>query len=156
MDRIDFAILEALQNDARISNKDLASAVGLAPSSCLERVRKLRAEGVIRSFGAEIDPAVLGIGLQAMILVRLNQNANHDALQTMRDHLATMSEVIQFMHVAGPEDFLVHVAVRHVAHLREVGFHGFQQRPEVSRIETALIFEHHRSAAWPRYEPKEA
>ena len=90
LDRIDFAILDALQSDARISNKDLAERVGLAPSSCLERVRKLRADQTIRSFSVEIDQGALGIGLQAMITVQLNQNAQGDRLFAYRKRLLEM------------------------------------------------------------------
>ena len=66
LDRIDFDILAALQNDGRLSNKELAAKVGLAPSSCLERVRALRESGVLRGFRAEVDPEALGIHLQAI------------------------------------------------------------------------------------------
>ncbi len=63
MDRIDGAILAALQNQGRLSNKELAALVGLAPSSCLERVRRLQDRGVILGFHAEVDPMAVGIGL---------------------------------------------------------------------------------------------
>ena len=66
LDRIDFEILAQLQNDARLSNKELAARVHLAPSSCLERVRRLRRLGAITGFHATVDPEVLGIALQAM------------------------------------------------------------------------------------------
>ena len=68
MDRIDNAILVAMQNDGRISNKELAAAVGLAPSSCLERVRRLQESGVITGFRADVNPAAVGIRLQAFVL----------------------------------------------------------------------------------------
>ena len=64
MDRIDFGIISELQNNARLSNKELAARVKLAPSSCLERTRRLTADGVLRGFHAEVDPAALGVGLQ--------------------------------------------------------------------------------------------
>jgi DNA-binding Lrp family transcriptional regulator len=75
LDRIDFAILAALQNDGRLTNKELAGRVGLAPSSCLERVRRLREAGTLRGSHAEVDPAVLGIGLQALLAVRTASTA---------------------------------------------------------------------------------
>jgi DNA-binding Lrp family transcriptional regulator len=148
MDRIDFAILDALQSDARISNKDLAGRVGLAPSSCLERVRKLRADQTIRSFSIEIDDAALGIGLQAMVTVQLNHNTLGDRLHTYRKQLMEMDEVVQVYHVAGVADFMVHMVVRDVDHLKSVGYEAFH-RPEVAHIETSLIFDHDRAAAWP-------
>ena len=62
LDRIDRALVAALQKNARISNKDLAERVGLAPSTCLERVRALRARGVLRGFHADVDRAPSDVG----------------------------------------------------------------------------------------------
>ena len=76
MDRIDDAILASLQKDGRISNKELAAAVGLAPSSCLERMRRLQERGVITGFRADVDPKAVGIGLQAFVFVRLAKVKN--------------------------------------------------------------------------------
>ena len=59
-DRIDDAILTALQNNARLTNKELAGRVGLAPSSCLERVRRLQQRGVLQGYRALVDPKALG------------------------------------------------------------------------------------------------
>ena len=63
LDRIDFEILDRIQNNARLSNKELAAAVGLAPSSCLARVKRLRDAGVLRGAHAEIDGRALGVEL---------------------------------------------------------------------------------------------
>ena len=71
LDRIDIELIRLLRKHARLSNKDLAEAVGVAPSTALERVRRLRETGVIRGFHAEFDPQALGIDLQAMVAVRL-------------------------------------------------------------------------------------
>jgi DNA-binding Lrp family transcriptional regulator len=151
LDRIDFAILEALQNNARLSNKELAARVGLAPSSCLERVRRLVRGGQLRGFHAEVPPDVLGVGLQAMIAVRLQIHARA-AFESFREHLFALPEVVAVYQLAGKDDFLVHVAVRDTEHLRELAMGGFTARPEVGHMETALIFDHHRAPALPRYD----
>src|SRR3712207_9348738 len=78
LDRVDRAILETLSADARIPNNQLAERVGVAPSTCLARVRALRESSVLRGFHAEIDLAALGRPLQAMIAIRL---AVHDRAQ---------------------------------------------------------------------------
>lgn len=152
LDRTDHEILRELANDARISNKELAARVRLAPSTCLERVRRLKEAGVLSGFHAEIDPAALGIGLQAMIAVRLRQHsrANFDAL---RAHFLSLPEVVSLFHVGGSEDFLVHVAVRDTERLRALAWESFTARPEVAHIETSLIFEHARSRVLPRFLP---
>jgi DNA-binding Lrp family transcriptional regulator len=150
LDRIDFAILDALQNDARMSNKELAAAVGLAPSSCLERVRRLRRDGRLRGFHADVPAAVLGIGMQAMIAVRLRVHARA-AFDSFREHVFALPELVAAYQLAGKDDFLVHVAVRDTDHLRELAIEQFTARPEVEHMETALIFDHHRASVLPRY-----
>ena len=71
LDRIDFDILAALQENGRMSNKELAEAHGISPSTCLERVRRLRALGAISGVHAHVLPQALGIGVQALISIRL-------------------------------------------------------------------------------------
>ena len=71
VDRIDRRILALLANDARITNKELAGAVGLSQSACLERVRRLWDRGVLEGAHAAVDPAAFGIGLQAFVAVQV-------------------------------------------------------------------------------------
>lgn len=150
LDRIDFGIIDALQNDARLSNKELAARVGLAPSSCLERVRRLRGEGVLRGFHADAAPEALGIGIEAMISVRLRVHSRA-AFESFSDHVHALHEAVAVYQLGGLDDFLVHVAVRDTKHLRELVMDQFTARPEVERMETALVFEHHRAPVLPRY-----
>lgn len=139
LDRIDRAILLALQKNARISNRDLADEVGLAPSTCLERVRRLRERGVLRGFHAEVDPALLGRPTQAMIAVRLRV---HDRTQidSFYEHVLGLPESLAVFHISGEDDYLVHVAVQDTDHLRELVLNGLTARPEVRHVETHLIF----------------
>ncbi len=150
LDRIDSQILAALQNDARLSNKELAARVGLAPSSCLERVRRLRAAGVLRGFRADVDPAALGIRLQAMIAVRLGRH-RREAFDAVRARLLERPEVLSVFELAGVDDLLVHVAVRDAEHLRELTWSSISELPDVQHLETSLIFAHARSASLPDY-----
>jgi len=69
LDRTDFGILRLLQNNASLSNKEVAAAVGLAPSSAHERLKRLRDERVLRGTHADVDPRAMGIGLEALFLV---------------------------------------------------------------------------------------
>ena len=75
IDDVDRRILTALHDDARISNSALAEQVGIAPSTCHGRVRRLQEIGVIRGFYTDVDPAAIGRPLQAMISVSLQSNA---------------------------------------------------------------------------------
>jgi DNA-binding Lrp family transcriptional regulator len=97
VDEIDRRILAVLAEDARIPNNALADRVGVAPSTCLGRVRTLRERGVIRGYHADIDPAALGRPLQAMISVRLASGA--------RGHIANfgarVARLTDVLNVAG-------------------------------------------------------
>jgi DNA-binding Lrp family transcriptional regulator len=150
LDRIDYEILTELQKNARLSNKELAARVGLAPSSCLERVRKLTAAGVLRGAHADVDPASLGIEIEAMVAVRLARHTR-DRVDAFQRYVMGLAEVVAIYHVAGENDFLIHVAVTNPQHLRAVVLDGLTTRPEVAHVETALVFGHERSAVLPNY-----
>jgi DNA-binding Lrp family transcriptional regulator len=150
LDRIDAAILSALQNNARITNRELAGMVGLAPSSCLDRVRRLTENGVLTGYRATIDPQQVGIGLQALVAVQLAKHSR-DLVEGFRAHLRTLTEVISIYHMGGENDFLVHVAVRDANHLRDLALDAFTTREEVSHIQTSLVYEHLRAQVWPNY-----
>jgi len=141
LDRIDYEIVRLLRNNARLSNKEVAKEVRLAPSTCLVRTRLLQQSGVITGFKAEVNPAALGVGLQAMISVRLKRHYKPD-VEAFRQHALELPEVVRLYHVAGPIDFLVHVWTRDSEHLRDLAMTAFTSREEVSHIETELIFEH--------------
>lgn len=141
LDRIDRQIVAALANDARLSNKQLAARVGLAPSSCLERFRRLEREGVLRGFHADVDPRALGLALEAMIAVRLKQHTR-ELYEAFRAYVQTLPEVVAAYHMAGADDFLVHVRVADADRLRDFAIDAFTTRPEVGHLETALVFEH--------------
>lgn len=150
LDRIDRAILAELQNDIRLTNKELAARIGLAPSSCLERVRWLRETGTLRGARAEVDPLALGIRLQALVAVQLRHHARSE-VDAFRKHALALRETVSVFHVAGAVDFLVHVAVRDTDHLRDLALDGFTARAEVARIETSLIFDARHRPQLPDY-----
>ena len=149
-DRIDDAILRELQNNGRLSNKELSAKVGLAPSSCLERVRRLHDRGVLTGYKASVDLTALNVGLQAFVAVRLAHHSR-EAFESFRAHLMTLSEVISVYHTGGENDFLVHVAVRDADHLRDLALDPFTTRAEVARLNTALVYEHIEPGVYPNY-----
>jgi DNA-binding Lrp family transcriptional regulator len=150
LDRIDCEILEALQKNARLPNKELARRVGVAPSTCLQRVRRLYEDKVLRGFHAELDPASVGVVIQAMVAVRLNRHSL-ELVETFREHVLGLREVVSLYHTAGANDYLVHVAVRSSDHLRDLVLASFTTRPEVAHVETSLIFERVLSDELPIY-----
>jgi len=150
LDRIDYGILDLLQKDGRLSNKELAAEVGLAPSSCLERVRRLRTAGHLRGYHADVAPTSLGIDLQALVFVELAGHTRR-TWRTFTDEVGGADEVVALYNVAGRHDFVLHVAVRDTHHLREFALDRLTSREDVRRIETSLVFEHVRSPALPNF-----
>lgn len=154
LDRIDRQLLRLLSNDARTSNKELAAAVGLAPSSCHVRLQRLLAEGWLQGFHADVLPEAFGIGMRAIVFVRI---ARHTAtlLDAFREHVRRLSEVLDVFYVAGSHDFLVHVAVRDVEHLRRLVAERLSTHEAIGHVETSLVFEHHHRSQWPDYSEPE-
>jgi DNA-binding Lrp family transcriptional regulator len=141
LDDVDRHLLALLERDGRMPNNALAGAVGIAPSTCLARVRALRESGVIRGFHAEVDPVALDRGLRAMVAVRM-QPGSRQQLATFARHVAARPEVLDVYFLAGADDFLVHVAVRDTESLRAFVVDQLSARPEVAVTQTSLIFEH--------------
>ncbi|MEU9130269.1 Lrp/AsnC family transcriptional regulator [Kitasatospora sp. NPDC048540] len=140
IDDVDRAILRILADNARTPNNALADAVGIAPSTCLARVRSLRERGVIRAFRAEIAPAAIGLPLQAMISVRLRAHTREQN-ESFRDTAPDMPGVVAVFHMAGSDDYLLHVALAHPDALRDFVVDHLTTHPAVAQTRTNLIFE---------------
>ena len=109
LDAIDRRLLELLQTDGRMSNADLARTVRMAPSAVFERVRRLERDGVIRGYGARLDPRALERPLLAFVLVRTDERTGEN---TAGAALAAVPEVLEVHHVAGQDSYLVKVRVK--------------------------------------------
>jgi DNA-binding Lrp family transcriptional regulator len=145
LDDIDRHIVRELARDARIANNALADRVGIAPSTCLGRVRSLRERGVIRGYHADVDPVALGRPLQAMIAVRLQSHAR-SRIRGFVAEVAGLPEVLNVFFLAGKDDFLLHVAAASTSSLRDF-VETLSSNGDVSYTETSLIFEHIRADA---------
>ena len=129
-----------------MSNSALAEAVGIAPSTCHGRLRRLQDIGVIRGFYTDINPAAVGLTLQAMISVSLQSNARG----RIRDFIAQIRQRPQVMDVyflAGGDDFILHVAARDTEDLRAFVVENLNADGDVAGTQTSLIFEHLRGAS---------
>lgn len=126
-------------------NNALADAVGIAPSTCLGRIRALRESGVIRGYHADIDQVALGQGLQALIAVRLQSGARGQ-IGTFIDRIRSRPEVQSVFFLAGANDFLMHVSAADAHQLRDFVVDELSVHPAVAHTETNLVFEHQRGA----------
>ena len=118
-DRIDRAILTALQRDGRIANIDLAEEISLSPSACLRRVKALEASGVIEGYRAEVSRAQAGLGLTAFVGLRV-EGHSREVSQQIEQALTAIPAVVACYLVSGDDDFMVEVAVRDLADYERV------------------------------------
>jgi DNA-binding Lrp family transcriptional regulator len=142
LDEIDLAILGHLSSNGRLTNSDLAQAVGIAASTCLGRVRALVQSKVILGFQAEISPAALGLELEALISVTLRAGARanlNSFMSQMRQH----PQVTQVFFLGGTEDFIVHVAVKDSDEVREFVLEQLSNNQSVANTRTNIIFDHY-------------
>jgi DNA-binding Lrp family transcriptional regulator len=141
MDELDSAIVEQLQRDGRQTNRELARRLGIAPSTCLERVRLLRRRGVIRGFTAQVDLAALGRHVQALVAVQVRPLSSK-VINEFHDSVTGLPEVLAVFLLAGADDLVVHVAVQDVEHLRAFLLDRFSQRREIVSFRTSVVFQH--------------
>ncbi len=138
MDEIDLNILAALQGNGRITNAELARQVDLSPSSTLERVRRLEERGLIAGYRAMLDPRKLGFSVQAIVLVNL---AGHQSgpIDDFENQVRAVPEVRTCLHVTGRYDYMLHVVVRDMEHLRDLVTRGLAAIRGVQKQETFLV-----------------
>jgi DNA-binding Lrp family transcriptional regulator len=140
LDDTDRRILRALAGDSAGSNKALAARLGLPESTCAYRVRALRDAGVIVGDRVALDLAALGYPIQAVIKVRLGSHgAEH--VNALYDDLVRIPGVLEAIHVAGADDFHLHVAVESPEALRDLVLQHITVHRVVRQTETQLIFE---------------
>jgi DNA-binding Lrp family transcriptional regulator len=119
LDRIDINILAQLQRNARLTNINLASAVALSPSPCLQRVKRLEEAGYITSYNARIDLAKLGETITVFTEVTLNDHHREDFVK-FETSIRTIDEVIECHLISGGYDYLLKFLTRGVAHYQSV------------------------------------
>lgn len=114
LDAIDRRILQALQEDGRLSNVDLAARIGLSPSPCLRRVRALEEAGAIRGYRATLDRESLGLGLTVFVGIKVARH-NEEPATAFREAVRGLPQVVSCHLVSGEADFLLQVVVPDLA-----------------------------------------
>lgn len=140
LDGTDRAILAALLADGRMTNAALAARVGVAESTCAYRVKALRDAGVIRGIGARLDLRALGYPIQAVVKVRLGSHDRKHVLD-LHERLVRVPGSLAVFHVAGEDDFHMHVAVESPERLRDLVLEHVTNHPIVRQTETHLVFD---------------
>jgi len=138
VDDLDRDILVTLQREGRKSNLALARQLELSPSAMLGRVRRLEESGAIRGYRAVVDPAALGINVQAVVAVRLREHSE----QAIKDFEAAVKGIVGVRacnHVTGQFDLLMWLALRDLDHLSQLIRVDLARIPGVMQLETMLI-----------------
>jgi DNA-binding Lrp family transcriptional regulator len=143
IDDLDQRLVVLLQRDARQTVKALAEQLGVASSTCIERMRNLQTRGVITGFHAEVDLAATGRALQAMVSVRIMPKSQ-EVLERFVEHVWGLSETIAVTLLSGTDDVQVHLAVADSEQLRRVVINDIANYSGVVDERTALVFEHRR------------
>lgn len=140
LDEIDRKIVDLLIDDARITNRDVADAVGIAPSTALMRTRALIERGTVTGFSAQVDLSAIGRSVQALIAVQLRA---HDRVEIDRftSTVPKLPEVLTTFHTSGSVDYLLHIAVPSAGALRDWVLDNLTTDPVVGHTETTLVFE---------------
>ena len=141
LDDLDTAILAQLQSDARRSNRDVAAAVGVSPTTALDRTRAMRDRGVITGASLDVDLAAIGRPVQALIAVRIRPPSRRN-IETFRDWVSGLPDTLGVFVTSGNKDFLVHVAVADNDSLYAFVIDRLTERPEVSDVRTSVVYEH--------------
>jgi Lrp/AsnC family leucine-responsive transcriptional regulator len=137
LDPIDRRILEVLQDDARISNVDLAARVGLSPSPCLRRVRDLEERGVVRRYVALLDPGSVGLGVSVFVQVSLERQAEQ-GLGTFETRILARPEVLECYLMTGDADYLLRVVVPDVAAFERFLMGHLTRIPGVASVKSSF------------------
>jgi Lrp/AsnC family leucine-responsive transcriptional regulator len=136
IDETDARILDLLQRDGRESYAEVGQAVGMSGPSVHERVKKLEARGVIRSYSALVDPALLGYSVLAFIFIK---QVPGTIATDMTGDFVGIDEIEECHHLAGEADYLLKVRAADTRHLERV-LHLIQQVPHVFTTETQVVF----------------
>ncbi|MFA5172250.1 MAG: Lrp/AsnC family transcriptional regulator [Sulfuriferula sp.] len=139
MDKFDRQILRLLQVDGRMSNQDLADAIGLSPSPCLRRVRALEEAGVIIGYRALVDAKALGLSLMALIHISMDQHTP-ERFDHFEASIADIPEVIECLLITGQSaDYQLKVAVRDMDAYQELLLNKINRITGVTGVHSSFI-----------------
>ncbi len=140
LDAIDRRIVSALQAEGRLPIVDLAERVGLSPTPCQRRVRRLEEEGVIARYAALVPPAALGLGLQAMVQVTLDDHSE-PVVTAFEAEILARPEVVACYAVTGDMDFLLHVQAPDLASFSDFAMKALLRMPGVRATRSSFIMQ---------------
>ena len=136
LDSTDLEILRLLQQNARMSNAEIARQVKLAPSAIFQRIRKLEDRGIVKGYSSRLSARALGYGLVAFVMVQTRASA---ADVDTGELLAALPSVQEVHRVVGEDCFIVKVRVHDTAELGELLEHHVQKIPTIASTRTTIV-----------------
>src|SRR3990167_1332246 len=140
LDDIDKRIVATLQSDGRLPMVDLAGQVGLSPTPCQRRVKRLEEEGVIERYAALVSPPALGLALQAMVQVTLDDHSEKTG-EAFEAAIRARPEVVACYAVTGGMDFLLHILAHDLASFSEFAMKALLRMPGVRGTRSSFIMQ---------------
>ena len=137
LDRIDFKILAHLQENARITNAELADKVGLSPTPCLRRLRRLENDGIITGYHTEVNREALGANVTVIILVKLERE-DDKALREFEGEIKQREEVMECYLVTGKFDYFIRVIVPTLAVYESFLSETILRMPNIATVESSF------------------
>lgn len=138
LDDYDKKIIHLLQEDSSISNIELSKKIGLAPSSCLLRVKNLKEQKVLKQFTTVVDEKILGFEITCFAKVAL-QPLNRETSTTFIEEVKKIPEVIECYTITGEAAFLLKIVAKSFQYYRNFVFDKLLSVPHVSNIETSIV-----------------
>ena len=138
LDSKDIQILSLLLNNARLSNKEIAAKVKIAQSSTHDRIKKLTQKGYLKGSFAQIDQKKLGLNIEVMLAIKLNKQ-HRSIIADFREKASQLPGVIQLFHMAGNNDFMLHVGVRDSDELRGFILDRLSTLDYIQSTETTMV-----------------
>ena len=138
LDKVDRAILHALQTNGRMSNVELAQRINLSPPATHARIRRLEQRGYIRQYVALLDQEKVGYDMLCFVNISL-QLHQPDQVEGIREAIRGMPEVLECYHVTGEFDYLLKVVIKNRKDLERFVIDRLTSVPGVARIHTSLV-----------------
>lgn len=135
---MDRALLHDLQEDARISNAELARRLGLSPTGLQKRIRKLEEAGVIAQYATLVKREAVGFDMLCFVQVTLRRH-ELDATARFKEQVRQMPEVLECHHLTGEYDYLLKVVVRNTRHLEQFLMETLTPVPSMDKIRTSVV-----------------
>jgi Lrp/AsnC family transcriptional regulator, leucine-responsive regulatory protein len=146
LDAIDHRIIAALQADGRLSNVELAERVGLSPSPCLRRLKRLEREGYIEAYRAILRRNRIGLGLTVFVGVKIEGHANERALE-FEEAVLAMPEIVACHMVSGDTDYLLEVVVPDLERYQHFLVGKLRELPIVKDVRSSIAIQTLKAAA---------